>query len=434
MSTGVDGGRRLLLGLADGGSPPLPAVDLPSLRARLVEDPADDDAREALLRLIHARTLPARLAAAFAEDAVDVVLHDGSLMPRAAAERALAQKEEARVYLPLRGPLQLARRRALDPLALRQVFDDVCDEVGLPSSVLLAEDTRFLREFLAASAPLSPPALEILEAAAGPITDPATLARALDRPGGEHGGDATAAVLVRVTRAALPGDVRPLRRRPAPRALLGHAVDDGDAVRVLWAETRRLGGQRTLLAGVGRAYTRLAGITRVGPGVALSLQSIPLRRAAGASSTTAASLWRESLAASLLQARIGAAVAVAFVDAEVDPEAPPAEQRAMRRDAVWRAAAAAVGVPVGELADGLLMPPWPDGVLDQDAATATAWRFRQEALAADGALLLRDIGDEGLLLRPRGLEAVREALTDPQPPPLGETAAARWRTLLGEVA
>jgi hypothetical protein len=434
LSTGVDGARRLLLGLAGGGSPPLPAVDLPSLRARLAEDPADDDARGALLRLVHARTLPARLAAAFAEDVVDVVLHDGSLMPRAAAERALAQKEEERVYPPLRGPLQLARRRALDPLALRQVFDDACDEVGLPSSILLADGIRFLREFLAASAPLSPPALEILEAAAGPITDPATLARALDRPGGEHGGDATAVEFVRLTRAALPGDARPLWRRGAPRALLGHAVDDGEAVRILWAETRRLGGQRTLLSGVGRAYARLAGIARVGPGIALSLQSSPLRRTAGASSTMAASLWRESVAASLLQARIGAAVAVAFVDAEVDPEAPPAEQRAMRRDAVWRAAGAAVGVPVGELADGLLMPPWPDGVLDQDAATATAWRFRQEALAADGALLLRDIGDEGLLLRPLALEAVREALADPQPPPLGETAAAGWRTLLGEVA
>jgi hypothetical protein len=63
-----------------------------------------------------------------------------------------------------------------------------------------------------------------------------------------------------------------------------------------------------------------------------------------------------------------------------------------------------------------------------------AWRCRKEALAAHSALFLRDVGDEGLLLRPRALEAVREALTDPRSPPQGEAVAAAWRTLLGEVA
>lgn len=433
MSTGVEG-RRLLLALAGGAPPPLPAIDVPSLLARLAEAPGDDDARETLLGIVHARTLPERVAAAIADDTVDVILNDGGIMSRAAAERALAQKEEERAYAPLRVPLLKSRRRVLDPLALRRAFDDLTAAIGLPPSVLLGEDTRFLREFLVASAPLAPPALELLESAAGPITDAATLARALDRPAGEHGGDATAVELVRLTRAALPADARPLQRRKAPRLLAGHAVDDGELLRILWAETRRLGGQRVLLAGVARAYTRLAGITEVDTGVTLALQSPPLRRAAGASSSTAAALWRESVAASLLQARIGAAVAVAFVDAELDPTAPVVEQRAMRRDAVWRAARAAVGVAVGELADDLLMPPWPDGILHFDAAKATAWRFRQEALAADTALLLRDVGDEGLLLRPRGLEAVREALTDPRRPPQGEAAAAAWRVLLGEVA
>jgi hypothetical protein len=438
LSTGVDGGRRLVLALAGSPLPPEPTLDVPSLQARLVEVPDDDDAREALLRLIHARTLPGRLAAAIAEDTVDVILNDGSLLSRAAAERALAQKEEERVYAPLRGPLLKARRRVLDPLALRQAFDDATRAVGLGPSPLLAEDTRFLREFLTASAPLSTAALEVLEASAGPIVDAATLARALDRPAGEHGGehgsDATAVEVVRVTRAALPADVRPLQRRAAPRILAGHVVDDGEVVRVLWAEGRRLGGQRALLGGVGRSYGRLAGITEVGTGLGLALQNLPVRRAAGASSSTAAALWRETVAASLLQARIGAAVAVADVAAEVDPEAPAAEQRAMRRDAVWRAARSAVGVPVGELADDLLLPPWPDGILDFDAATAMAWRCRKEALAAHSALFLRDVGDEGLLLRPRALEAVREALTDPRSPPQGEAVAAAWRTLLGEVA
>jgi hypothetical protein len=148
----------------------------------------------------------------------------------------------------------------------------------------------------------------------------------------------------------------------------------------------------------------------------------------------AVTLWREGVAASLLLARLGAAVAVAFVGAEVDSEAPPAEQRAMRRDAVWRAAQGAVGVPVGELADELLMPPWPDGVRDDDAATAMAGHWRRGALGADSALLLRDMGDEGLLLRPRGLEVVREALLDRVQPTRGEDAAAGWKTLLGEVA
>jgi len=435
LSVAVDGGRRLLLGLAGGPWPPLPPLDVPSLQARLAESPDDDTAREALLRLIHAQTLPDRLAAAVADDTVDVVLNDGSVMTRAAAERALALKEDERAYLPLRTPLLKARRRVLDPLALRQAFDDATRAVGLPPSPVLANDTRFLQEFLTASAPLATPALEVLEGAAGPIVDATTLMRALDRPaGGEHGSDVAAVELVRVTRGALPGDARPLQRRTAPRALAGHSVDDGEVVRVLWAECRRLGAQRALLGGVGRAFGRLGGVAEVGSGIGLTLQGVALRRAAGAPSSTAIALWREGVAASLLQARIGAAVAVAFVGAEVDPEAPPAEQRAMRRDAVWRAARTAVGVPVGELADELLMPPWPDGVLDHDAAVATAWRFRREALAADSALLLRDFGDEGLLLRPRGLEAVREALQDRMAPARGEGAAAGWRTLLGEVA
>ena len=442
MSGVVDSARRLLLGLAGASLPPLPAVDVASLRARLDEAPNDTDARDAMLCLVHAQTLPARLAAVVADDAVDVVLNDGSVMPRAAAERALALKEEERVYLPLRTPLSRARRRALDPLALRQAFDDATCAVGLSPSPLLVDDLRFLQAFLTASAPLSAPALEVLEGAAGPIVDAATLARVLDRPargaGGEYGGDVAAVEIVRAARVALPPDARPLQRRTAPRALSDHMVDDSEVVRVLWAPSRRLGGQRILLAGVGRAFGRLGGLDTVGcgigRGIGLALQGVAIRRSAGTPSSMAVSLWREGVAASLLLARLGAAVAVAFVGAEVDPEAPVAEQRAMRRDAVWRAARGAVGVPVGELADDLLMPPWPDGVHGDDAAAAMAGHWHSEALAADGALLLRDIGDEGLLLRPRGLEVVREALLDHRAPPRGEDAAASWKTLLGEVA
>ncbi len=439
MSHAVDGARRLLRGLTgEPTSSPSPSLaDVERWRAQLQAAPSDDEARAALWSQVHAQTLPDRLADAIAEDHVDVVLADGSSLPRAAAERALALKEERGVYRPLRGPLLKARRRALDPVAWRVRFDAVAAAHGLESSPSISTTVPFLRAFLTASAPLARPALEVLEAIAGPIDDGASFERALDRPAGPQSADAVAVELVRLTRPALPPDARPLQRRTGPRALQGHVVDDGENVRVLWAESHRLRAQRALLRGVGRAYARLAGATSLDGAVALTLQSAPLWRAVGTPTSVALSLWREAVAAGLLEARLAAAVVEAFASAELDPEAPPSERLAMRRDATWRAAAKAVSVPVGDVVDEFVMPPWPDGAIDVDATRSTAARAMALVDAAMGAMSLREVGDEGLLLRPRGLLLVREAglfrvATETEAD--ANVAADAWRTLLGEVS
>lgn len=424
----------MLLALAGGALPPEPPLDVPSLQARLVEHPGDDDARAALLQHVHARTLAARVAAVVAEDSVEVVLRDGSVLGRAEAERALALKEEARVYPPLRGPLLRARRQALDPVAARFAFDDVIAAVGLPPAPGLEDELAWLRAFLAGTADLAPAALEVLAGSAGGIDDAASLSRALDRPAGEQSGDVVAVDLVRVTRVALPRDARPLQRCAAPRGLAGHVVDDGEVVRVLWATSLRLGRQRALLEGVGRAFGHLADLVDLSAGLGLSLQAASVRQAAGASSSVAAGLWREAVASSLLQARLQASVTVGFLMAEVDPEAPLVERRAVRRDAAWRGARAAVVMDPGQdVSDELLLPPWPDGVIDRDASSSSLVQARARACGAADALTLRDIGDEGMLLRPQRLLAVREALQG-RAGLTADVAVAGWRSLLGEVA
>ncbi len=441
MSHASDGARRLLRGLA--GEPSSSSLPSPSpseverWRARLQEAPQDDEARAGLWAYVHAHTLPDRLTAVIAEDHVDVVLADGSALSRAAAERALALKEERGAYRPLRGPLLKARRRALDPVAWRSRIDAVAEANGLEPSPSASTTLPFLRAFMTASAPLARPALEMLEASAGPIEDDVSFERALDRPAGPHSADAVAVELVRLTRSALPPDARPLHRRAAPRALQGHVVDDGESVRVLWGECHRLRPQRTLLRGVGRAYARLVGLHALDGAVALTLQSAPLWRAVGTPTSMATSLWREAVAAGLLEARLAAAVVEAFASAELDPEAPPSERLAMQRDAAWRAAAQAVGAPVGDVVDDLVMPPWPDGIVDVDATTSAATRAVALAVAAMGVIGLREVGDEGLLLRARGLLRVREAwhgrVSDHTEG--GAVAAADgWRALLAETS
>jgi hypothetical protein len=437
MSDAIDGARGVLSGLAGQPVRPPPSTsEVERWRARLAERPDDAEARAALWSCVHAHTLSARLAAAVDEDRVEVILADGSALSRGAAERAMVHKEEQGVYRPLRGPWLRARRSALDPIEWRARYDATVDAYGLASTSSASTARSFLRAFLAASAPLARPALEVLQASAGPIYDPASLARALDRPAGHHATDAVAVEAVRLTRPALPPDARPLQRRAGPRALRGHLVDDGEVIRVLWAESLRLGAQRALWRGVGRAYARAAEIPAAAGGLALTLQTSPMWRAVGASSTTATSLWRDAVAAQLIEARLAAAVVEAFAAAEVDPEATARDQLAMRRDAAWRAATQAVGIPPGDLVDDALMPCWPDGIVDLDATTAAAHQALELASAGRGVLSLRELGDEGLLLRQRGLMVVREmhrgadiAHTEAD----AVVAADAWRALLGEV-
>ena|GEM_PF-1860336 len=458
----------------------------------------DDDARRALLSLVQQlRTLPALVAAAVAEDGAIVIVADGSQMPRAEAERHLAIREERGVYPSLRQPLLRARRHALDPAALRFMADQARAEWSLPVAASpepksppepqtppAEPQTRppepptqpspkppsqpspaggrspnlspkpnpagpraALRGFLKASAELVAPALEMLASVShGAVDDAHQLVRALDLPDPARFNDSVIIELVRATRESLPRNVRPLQRRPAPRIMAGQVVDDGDTVRLLVAPSLTAGRSLAMSRGVGQAYARLIGVD-VGAALGLMLSTPAVRRLVGLKGDPAEQLWRHALCAGLLEARLAAAVAVAVADAmgaNADPEASPRDVWAMVRDQARGAARAAVGFDAGaERTDDLLLPPWPDGLTDDNAADAALRLALGAAVAASDALSIRERADDGLLLRRQGLQAVIEshgesgeghgegAVVDEA---RGLAAAAGWKTMLGEVA
>jgi hypothetical protein len=442
--TARDSARALLALLAgqssSSSSMSMSPADLQALQ-RNARD-GDEEARLALPGVVQQRTLAGRVAAAVADDTAIVIVADGSQMPRAEAERHLAHKEERRVYPSLRLPLLKARRQALDPAAVRFAFDQALRDTGtspaLPASS--AGALAALRAFLAASTGMVAPALDILASVAhGAVDDAHRLVRALDLPDPARFNDSVIIELVRGTRESLPRDARPLQRRPAPRLLAGHVVDDGAVVRLLVAPSLAAGRSLAMARGVGVAYARLADVD-VGSGLGLTLSTPAIRRLVGLKGDAAEQLWRHAVCASFLEARLGAAIAVAVADglaSAVDPEAPPRDVWAAVRDQARAAARSAVSFDAGaELVDDRLLPPWPDGVDDDDVvpAVAAVRAALAAAVAAADALAIRDI-DDGVLLRRHGLVALMEAA------PVvavdegrGTSASVGWQTLLGEVA
>ncbi len=439
----------------------------------------DDDASSRRLRrarglsAVYANTLPARIRAAIAEDTVDVVLNDGSAMPLAQAEKHLAIKEERGVYPPLRAPIAAACARARDRFAERCLVVDaeglhLLDEAhqgGVASSRHI-DDLKALRAFIAASAPLAAPALEVLSVNSdAPIGDALTLARALDRPLPALTNDQHALELVRLTRPSV-GDAA-ITRAGAPRGLLGHVVDDGERRRIFWGPFFTFGRYGALVAGVGALYGMVLGdsddnddddegandalngdvkgdgaddeavaLARgLGAGLGLMLQAPPVWRALGVSGAQAQALWRERIAALVIQARLRALVAVAVVDVALaqdpDDDGPSRhhEQRAQLRDQVRAAARGACGIDVGQgAADALMAPPWPDGRVDLACDDALVRAATDVAAAAAAAIALRDAFDDSAPLRARGLLGAIPALRGPSSAPSSALAA-----LLAEV-
>ncbi len=381
------------------------------LRERVAGD--HDDAAEQRLRLIvQQRTLLARVHSAIADDVVIVTFADGSSLRRSEAEKALAAKEERRVYLPVRGPLFAARQQVRDPALQRFAFDVVSAEICgvVAATPQRARRRQQLRAFLAATADALPAVLDALGRTGHAEIDSApALERGLDLPAPHLVNDGVVVDVVRATREAIPdAQAARLQRTTAPRSMAGQIVVD-DGARLLVATTLRTAGHRALLLGVGRLYAHLAGAADVGEAIGLSLSSPQVRRALDVGVKDAEFLWRHTLCASLLEARLQAAVALAVVESVADPEAPPRDAFFQRRDEARAAARKAVGLDPGSaIVDELLAPPWPDGLtlLDvDDAHLERAWR---SADSARRLLWLRDSLDDGALLRRKGLAALAE--------------------------
>jgi hypothetical protein len=266
------------------------------------------------------------------------------------------------------------------------------------------------------------------------IDNALALERALDLPMPALVSDGVLVDLVRLTRDALPDhSAARLVRRAAPRALGGHHVIDAEAARLLVAPAVGAGAHRAHLQGLGCLYARFLGCPRVGEGIALLLSSVPVRRALDVRASDADQFWRQNLCASLLQARLAAAVALGWLDSKPDPDAPARDQHFQRRDDARSAARRAVGLdPGAELVDELLAPPWPTGGPLLDATASVIARATDLAAAARAMQWLRDTVDDGALLRRRGLEAVPHLETQPLTTD-GTAEAASWCALVGEV-
>jgi len=400
-------------------------------------DEGDDDARAQLRLFVQQRTLLARVHSAIADDVVIVTFADGSSLRRGDAEKALVAKEERRVFLPVRGPLFAARQQVRDPALQRFAFDVVeAEVVGVVGATRRERRRQQLRTFLAASADAVPAVLDALGRTGHAEVDSApALERALDLPVPHLVNDGVLVDLVRATREAIPdAQAARLQRRNAPRALAGQIVVD-EAARLLVAPTLRSGLHRAQLLGVGRLYGVLAGCPDIGDALSLSLSSPPVRRVLDVTVKDAEFLWRHTLCASFLEARVQAAVALAVVDNVADPEAAARDAFFQRRDEARAGARKAVGLDVGSaIVDELLAPPWPDGLaLDavDDHHLDRAWRA---ADAARALAWLRDTLDDGALLRRKGLQALPELWRPAEAhDDDGRVAATAWGELVDTV-
>lgn len=418
------------------GTAPPPALMGDDVVRRVQERAADGDlsAAEQLRTEAQLRSLVARVHSAIADDLVFVTFADGSSLKRADAERALAAREERRVYLPIRGPLLAARRQVRDPVQQRLQFDADTTALGAATPVSDVDVAR-LRGFLQHTADVVPALIDALSRVGHVDIDNAlALERALDLPMPALVSEGALVDLVRLTREALPDhSAARLVRRAAPRALGGQLVTDAEAGRLLVAPTVGAGAHRAHLQGLGCLYARFLASPRVGHGLALLLASVPIRRALDVRASEAEQFWRQNLCASLLQARLAAAVALGWLDSKPDPDAPARDQHFQRRDEARSAARRAVGRdPGAELVDELLAPPWPNGGPLLDAAASLVARATDLLAAANAVHWLRDTVDEGALLRRRGLEPVPH-LDAPSLSADGAAEAGGWCALVGEV-
>jgi hypothetical protein len=431
LSAGVVVGRALLalLGGRDAGMPALASLD------ELVEHAAgggavpDDDV------LAHAwwRILPARVQAAVDADAVDVPLADGTTLARDAAERLLAQKEERRVYPPLRLPLERAVARAVRdddtrPALLRAVPEALRPALGtLPGD----DDVASLRTFLAHTAGAAEASRDLLARVGGAPLDggadrAAALRRGLDLPAPAWFGSEAVSAAVRLA-LSTSTPVRPAARTTAPRALAGHVVDDGVTPRLLVAPCASAGRHLALAQGAGAVLAAAFAVDAHAPGLALALVDPAMLRGLDRGRDEAAQAFRVTVATALLWARARAAVAVAGAErCESDGEDAEEERRERARSGVR---AALLGDPGQAFVDALRAPPWPDGRRLRAPAVAAVDVARRAVRMARSWTTLREALDEGFVTRRGALATLREL-------PVADDAdadARGWRALLDEV-
>jgi hypothetical protein len=417
----VETGRLLLDALAGRASPPASLPSVPELVER-----AGDGEDVGALAVAHAQhtTLAGRVAAAVAADGATVTLADGDTWPLPHAERQLAQKEERRVYLPLRLPLERAMGGALRPMAALRDLQralPVAVAVAIPGSTL-ARLRRFVDDTTAAAGA----AREHLERAGGaPLDGEAALRRGLDLPGPATWSSDGVVAAVRLAFSHDAVARRPART-PAPRLLCGHVVDDGATPRLLVAPCLSAGRHLALSHGAGVVVGAAIDAPAHAAGLGLALVDAATRRALGQARDEAAAAFRTTVATALLWARARAAVAAVRAKVSTDDDALE-ELRELTRGACRTALQGDAG---GLFVEALLAPPWPDGRRLSLPAVAAVDAALHAARAAGSWLQLREALDEGFVARAHGLRALVELPADD----VAEDGGARaWNVLVAEL-
>jgi len=417
----AEAGRALLDALAGRASPPSSLPPVPELIERAE---GGEDVIALAVAHAHRACLHDRVAAALAADHAAVTLADGSTWTVALAERQLAQKEERRVYPPLRAPLERATAGALQPIATLQAL-----QRALPIAVdegAGGDHLARLRRFVDGTTAAAAAAREHLERAGGaPLDGEVALRRGLDLPAPAtwSADGVVAAVRLALSHGAV---ARAPARVVGPRALCGHVVDDGGAPRLLVAPCLSAGRHAALAQGAGLAVAAAVGAPAHADGLGLALVDAATRRALGQPRDEAAAAFRTTVATSLLWASARAAVAVARAPVSTDDDALE-ELREVTRGACR---AALQGDAGGLFVEALLAPPWPDGRRLSLPAVAAVDDALHAARAAVSWLQLREALDEGFVARAHGLRALVEL---PPAAPDDDGGARAWNALAGEV-
>jgi hypothetical protein len=416
---------RALLDLLAGRSPTFPST--PPIEELLERHASGDVVADDVITIAHAATLASRVDAAVNADAIAVPLADGSTLSVEQAERQLAHKEERRVYLPLRTPLERAVARTLRPVDAAFAF---ARALPVDPGVVVADHALArLRAFVDRTSGVASAARDFLERDGGaPLVGEAALRRALDLPGPAAFAADPVFAAVRLALSTSTPARRPTRT-PAPRALCGHVVDDGTTPRLLASPCSSAGRHLALARGAGV----IVALALAGPdhaaGLGLGLIDAATRRALDQSRDDARRAFSVTAATAVLVARARASVAVASARPFVG-EGALDELREVTRGACRAGLLSDAGAVFVE---ALLAPPWPDGTRLSVPAVAAVDDAIAAAHAARSWLYLRDAFDEGFVARGGGLRALRE-LPAPSTTKDGDGVddARAWDALLGE--
>jgi hypothetical protein len=389
------------------GGDPIPTPRMLSLEE--LKDVEDDAARvhQTLLRA-HIEALPTRIAHATAADTFEVDVA-GERFVIAEALRALADKEDARVYPSLRDAIDRCApptRHAFHPFA-----------IAAPN----ADAQAALTSFLTTTAPLCSAVIEMLShAGKAEVTDRRSLLRALDLPLRDAPHDDVVRAAAKTVIDALPRQQTPfvVKRTTAPRLWAGH-VTSTDAVRLFVPSvqfpTLRMSQHLDVTHGTGALLARGAGGDELRGAFTVALLSSSVRRHTQLPRPIAERAERIGTATLFLRARVAASVALV--------NAPEQDVDACR-ELVQKALGFDVGAP-----DVLrwLAPPLPTGGALVDVVQH---RMAAATNAVDAAALWRTARNDAdeLFLFARGLpERAHAWLQAPRTPASTSTS---WAELL----